>query len=99
MLFDIAFPGMPSVGTYDQGTNGLTCLVDIADRVSSRYWTASQAPSGDRLLSQGACSITFTVVTPSAVTSDQTRYCVHGSLAATLLGAFDSSTIMLTASF
>ena len=95
-LFGMSFPGMPAVGTYDQATPGLTCLVDIANRISSTNWTASAGGIDN----PGTCSITFTSVTPISETWEQTRYCVHGSLRSTAPDAFGApSTVTLTASF
>jgi len=98
LVFDVSFPGTPAVGTYDNETNGLGCMVDLDD-LTGDVWDAFQGRSGDRVVTTGSCSITFTTVTPTSETLDQTSYCAHGNLAATMVGDFDPSTVMLSASF
>ena len=98
LVFAVSFPGTPAVGTYDNETNGLGCMVDLDD-LTGDVWDAFQGRSGDRVVTTGSCSITFTTVTPTSETLDQTSYCAHGNLAATMVGDFDPSTVMLSASF
>jgi hypothetical protein len=99
--WDFIFPGKPMVTTYTEATTGLSCTITASDPATpTSTWMAVNGVSGTT--SQGTCSLTLTAVTPSLVTSNQTQYCVHGTVAATLpakSGSTATGTVTFAASF
>lgn len=95
------FPGKPMLATYTEATSGLSCTITVSDPATpTSTWIAVNGVSGTA--SQGACSLTLTAITPSLVTSNQTQYCAHGTVAATLPanpGSTATGTVTFGASF